>query len=150
MFRKCTVYCLTLMMAVNSLLMASGGAMLCLHDHNYSHLVIDEHSEHGEDCHGHEAIPEHRHYHEDDSHAMKSVDAPPHCMDIVMKSSDELTPWRSEVFSNKKPAAVSLNYEPYRPASVASAFPEIRLAYRAPPDNCGVLEQCVRMTVLRL
>lgn len=150
MLQKCIVYCLTFMMAMNGLLVASGGAMLCLHDHNFGHLVVGEHSEHGEDCHGHEAESEHEHSHGDESHSEQSMDAPSHCFDIVIESSDEPIRRISESFSIKKPIAVSYYNEQFEPAIAVRAFPEIRLASRAPPDKCGVLEQCVRKTVLRL
>lgn len=139
-----------LMMAMNGLLVASGGAILCLHDHNYGHLVTGEHSEHGEDCHGHEVEPEHTHSHRDKDHAGESMEAAPHCVDIVMKSSDAPIRRICESFAVKKPVLVSYDYEQFEPASIASAFPEIHLSARAPPDKCGVLEQCVRKTVFRL
>lgn len=137
-------------MAMNSLLVASGGAMLCLHDHNYGHLVAGEHSGHGDDCHGHEVESEHTHSHADESHSGQSMEEAPHCFDVVMKSSDEPIRRICESFSVKKPVLVSYDYEQFEPASIASAFPELGLSPRAPPDKCGVLEQCVRKTVLRL
>lgn len=138
-------------MAINGLLVASGGAMLCLHGHNFGHLVVSEkHAGHGEDCHGHEGAGEHTHRHDDGSDHEESMEAAPHCFDIVMKSSDEPIRRVSDLFSVKKPVAVSYHYEYFEPASVGIASPKIRLASRAPPDLCGALEQCVRKTVLRI
>ncbi len=41
MFQKYTAYCLILMMAMNGLLATAGGAVLCLHDHNFGHVLAD-------------------------------------------------------------------------------------------------------------
>jgi hypothetical protein len=150
MFKECMAYFVIFMMAMNSLLAASGGALLCLHEHNYGHLVAGEHSGHGDDCHGHEVESEHTHSYADESHSEQSMEEARHCFDIVIKSSDEPIRRICESFSVEKLVLVTHDYEQFEPASIARAFSELGLSPRPPPDRCGVLEQCVRKTVLRL
>ena len=63
MFQKYTAYCLILMMAMNGLLATAGGAVLCLHDHNFGHVLAGQHADECDACHGDEAES-----HDQDSH----------------------------------------------------------------------------------
>ena len=150
MLKKYTAYCLTLMMAMNGLLATAGGAVLCLHDHNFGHVLTGQHSDHGDTCHGHETES-----HNHDSHSGEADDglsavSDQHCIDILSSSSNEPIQRVADFISIKKPVAANHSYQLFVPIIKANAAPQIRLATRAPPIFCGTLEQCVRTTVLRI
>jgi hypothetical protein len=138
------------MMAANSLLVASSGSILCLHDHNFGHLVTGEHPEPGEGCHGHEATFERTNSHTDVSTTEGFLEQTQHCVDIVIQSSDEQPRRISERSSHKKPIATSYHYGYFEPVRKVIPKIEVQLASRAPPLSCGALEQCVHKTVLRI
>ena len=135
-------------MAINSLLVATGSATLCLHDHNFGHLVTSEHSEDGDDCHSSEMASEHSYTH--NNGPSNFLEEAAHCFDIVMESSDEPVRRIAESIPIKKPIAYAISYEHFEPARKVFPAVELRLATRAPPVSCGSLEQCVRKTVLRI
>ena len=150
MFQKYTAYCLIFMIAMNGLLATAGGAVLCLHDHNFGHVLAGQHSDHGDSCHGHEAES-----HNHDSQSGEADDAlsavsDQHCIDILISSSNEPIQRVADFISIKKPVAANHSYQLFVPIIKANAAPQIRLATRAPPVFCGTLEQCVRTTVLRI
>lgn len=140
------------MMAVNGLLAASGGGILCVHDHTFGHFVTTEHTEHSDDCHDHHHdTTDETHSHGSSSNNADFLNTSSHCFDIVISPSEEPIRHISDLSPAKKPIVLSnYGYEQFEPAKKASAAPEIRLASRAPPIICGVLEQCVRKTVLRI
>ncbi len=150
MFQKYTAYCLILMMAMNGLLATAGGAVLCLHDHNFGHVLAGQHADEGDACHGDEAES-----HDQGSHHGEADDAlftvnDQHCIDILISSSNEPIQRVSDLISIKKPVAVNHQYQLSAPTIKADTAPQIRLTTRAPPDICGALELCVRKTVLRI
>lgn len=150
MHQKFIAHCLIFMMVMNSLLVATSGATLCLHDHNFGHLVTSEHSEHGGDCHSDEATPERNHSHSDDANNSHALEKAPHCFDIIMQFSDEPVRRVAELIPVKKPLAHALEYYHFEPARKVFPVVELRFVSRAPPISCGALEQCVRKTVLRI
>jgi hypothetical protein len=139
-------------MVMNRLLASAGGAVLCLHDHGFGHILASQHSEEGGDCHGSEAESHFKSSHVNESdHALFSNSEEPHCVDIVMTATEEPVRRLSDLASVKKPI-VTANFS-YAQAPVSraiSAAPEMRLAARAPPVSNRTLEQCVRKTVLRI
>jgi hypothetical protein len=139
-------------MAMNSLLASAGGAVLCLHDHNFGHILASQHTEDGADCHGNDAESHIESSHVDESdHALFSNSEQPHCVDIVITATEEPAQRLSDAVSAKKPIAVaSFTYAQITVARETSAAPEMRLAARAPPASNRTLEQCVRKTVLRI
>jgi len=137
-------------MAMNSLLPAASSAVLCLHDHEFGHLVVGQHSEEGEDCHESEAS---EHQHDEDqarrAHAI-SAENEPHCVDIEVSSTDGSILRALDSTSLKKPLATDIALQ--SPIIFAQPYTasQIRLVTRAPPAFCSALEQCVRKTVLRI
>ena len=147
--RKCTAFCLILMMAMNGLL-ANGGAVLCLHDHDFGHILAGQHSHDGDPCHGDEGES-----HNHDSHSGETDDAlfavsDQHCIDIFISSSNEPIQRVADLDSIKKPSPENHSYQLFVPIIKANVAPRIRLATRAPPFFCSTLEQCVCTTVLRI
>lgn len=137
------------MLAINGLL-ANGGAVLCLHDHDFGHVLAGQHSDQGDPCHGDEGES-----HNHDSHSGEADDAlytvsDQHCIDILISSSNEPIQRVADIISIKKPVAANHSYQLFVPIIKANAAPQIRFATRAPPVFCGTLEQCVRTTVLRI
>lgn len=149
LIRKCTAFCLILMMAMNGLL-ASGGAVLCLHDHDFGHVLAGQHTEEGDPCHGDEAESHNHAPHSGEADDAFSVVSDQHCIDILISSSNEPIQRIADLISIKKPVATNHSYQLFVPIIKANAAPQIRLATRAPPIFCGTLEQCVRTTVLRI
>lgn len=150
MLKQYTACCLILIMAMNGLLATAGGAMLCLHDHNFGHVLAGQHADEGDACHGDEAES-----HNHDSHSGEADDAlsavsDQHCIDILISSSNEPIQRVADLISIKKPVAANHSYQLFVPIIKANSAPQIRLATRAPPVFCGTLEQCVRTTVLRI
>ena len=152
MFQKYTAYCLIFMMAINGLLAttAAGGAVLCLHDHDFGHVLSGQHADEGGACHGDEAES---HIQDSNPSAADSVlfsVSDQHCIDISISSSNEPIQRVADFISIKKPVAANYSYQLFVPIIKAHAAPQIRLATRAPPVFCGTLEQCVCTTVLRI
>mgnify|MGYP001024998826 CR=1 FL=1 len=149
MFQKYSAYCLILMMAMNGLL-ASGGAVLCLHDHNFGHVLSGQHADGGDTCHGDEAESHIQDSHHDEADGARFAVSDQHCIDISISSSNEPIQRVADLISIKKPGVANYQYQLFAPTIKANAAPQIRLATRAPPVSCGALEQCVRNTVLRI
>lgn len=135
-------------MAINSLLVATGSATLCLHDHNFGHLVTSEHSEDGDDCHSSEMASEHTYTHNDGPNNFLEEAA--HCFDIVMESSDEPVRRITELAPVKKSINYTISYTRFEPTRKVFPAVELRFVTRAPPISCGALDQCVRKTVFRI
>jgi len=150
MFKKYTAYCLILMMAMNGLLATAGGAVLCLHDHNFGHVLAGQHADEGDACHGDEAESHDQDSHHGEADGALFAVSDQHCIDIYISSSDEPIQRVADLISIKKPVAANHQYVLLAPVVRANATPQIRLAARAPPVFCGTLEQCVRKTVLRI
>ncbi len=139
-----------MMMAMNGLLATAGGAVLCLHDHDFGHLLAVQHSDDGDRCHGDEAESHHNDSHQEESDGALFADSDQHCIDIAVSSSDEPIQRVADLLSIKKQVAANYQYQLFAPIKNANAAPQIRFATRAPPVLCGTLEQCVRTTVLRI
>ena len=150
MFQKYTAYCLILMMAMNGLLATAGGAVLCLHDHNFVHVLAGQHADECDACHGDEAESHDQDSHHGEADGALFAVSDQHCIDIYISSSDEPIQRVADLISIKKPVAANHQYVLLAPVVRANATPQIRLAARAPPVFCGTLEQCVRKTVLRI
>ncbi|MGJ8640673.1 MAG: hypothetical protein ACSHYA_14885 [Opitutaceae bacterium] len=157
MLQKHIAYCLILMMAMNGLLASAGGAMLCLHDHNFGHLLAGQHASGTDACHG---AADACHGDESETHQQASHDceadgalfstSDQHCFDILISSSNEPVQRVADLTTIKKIVAANYQYQLFAPTLRVKAAPQIRLATRAPPDLCDALEQCVRKTVLRI
>ncbi|MGJ8651358.1 MAG: hypothetical protein ACSHX4_13440 [Opitutaceae bacterium] len=150
MFQKYTAYCLILMMAMNGLLATAGGAVLCLHDHNFGHVLAGQHVDEGDACHGDEAESHNQDFHHEETDGALFVVSGQHCIDISISSSDEPIQRVADLLSTKKPVAENYQYQLFASTIKVNAAPQIRLATRAPPFSCGTLEQCVSKTVLRI
>ena len=150
MFQKYTAYCLILMMAMNGLLATAGGAVLCLHDHNFVHVLAGQHADECDACHGDEAESHDQDSHHGEADGALFAVSDQHCIDIYIRSSDEPIQRVADLISIKKPVAANHQYVLLAPVVRANATPQIRLAARAPPVFGGTLEQCVRKTVLRI
>lgn len=137
------------MMAMNGLL-AYGGAVLCLHDHDFGHVLAGQHSDYGDPCHGDEAESHNHESHSDEADGAFLAVSDQHCIDILISSSNEPIQRVADLISIKKPVAANHSYQLFVPIIKAHTAPQIRLATRAPPASCGTLEQCVRTTVLRI
>ena len=150
MHRKITVFCLIWALAVNSLLVAGGNFVLCLHEHDFGHLVTSVHYEDGDDCHCDETTPKRDNPHSDATDNGYYLIEAPHCFDIVMESSDEPVQRIAGSVPVKQPTAYSISYDHSDPSQKLIRRVEMRLVSRAPPAGGGALEQCVRKTVLRI
>ena len=137
------------MMAMNGLLVNASSAVLCLHDHDFGHFIAGEHPSTGEDCHAETATAHDGHGADQTKHT-RFVDGESHCIDIIVTASDLGACPRSVLFSTEKLAHAECQHAWYSPAVTLRAMPETRVATRAPPAVAGILEQCVRKTVLRL
>lgn len=139
-------------MAMNGLLASAGGAVLCLHDHDFGHILASQHTEEGGDCHGSEAESHFENSHGDErDHALFSNSEEPHCVDIVMAATEEPVQRISDAVAVKKPISVAIfSYAEVIVSREVSAVPQVCLAARAPPVSNRTLEQCVRKTVLRI
>ena len=151
MIINCTALCLTLVVAMNALLATANGAVLCLHDHDFAHLLAQQHSEDGDRCHSHEANSHHvEAVHGQDTSSEYFAINEPHCLDIIFSSIDEPIQRVYELTLTTKPVVAAHQYKLSAPISRAIAGPQLRVATRAPPFLCSSLEQCVRKTVLRI
>ncbi|MDB2681032.1 hypothetical protein N9Z14_00385 [Opitutales bacterium] len=152
MFQKYTAYCLIFMMAINGLLAttAAGGAVLCLHDHDFGHVLSGQHADDGGTCHGDEAESHIQDSHHSAADSVLFSVSDQHCIDISISSSNEPIQRVADLISIKKPVVASYQYQLFAPVKKANVAPQLRFATRAPPISCGALEQCVRKTVLRI
>lgn len=146
MFKKCTVFSLILIVAMNSLLASAGGTVLCLHDHNFGHVLSVPHSELVGDCH--EGTSERHDKHESESASGFVTGEERHCVDIIVSASDEPINRFAHISLIKKDVIANVSYQQFVPILRACAATQI--GPRAPPCVCSTLEQCVRTTVLRL
>lgn len=150
--QKCIVYCLVALVGINSLLVASGGAVLCFHDKGFSHFAVTEHVDHGHDCHGHHEHTAHEtHSVHDGISIAEHSDVSKQCFDVVLSPLEELAQRTSDLMLVDKLAVTSgYTHRRFESGCDPCSPPQMLLASREPPVKCSMLEQCVLKTVLRI
>ena len=152
MIKTFTAYCLILLMAVNALLGASGSAVLCVHDHDFSHFDVGNYEYSGGECHDHGNEFSHSNEPSESGESDKLLGSTDehHCTDIVVNAIDKQYRRTGEGASLEKPIAISMSG--YFSPIITNRISIIAygVAVRGSPLVNANLDQCIRKTVLRI
>ena len=101
---------------MNGLLATAGGAVLCLHDHDFGHVLAGQHADEGDPCHGDEAESHNQDSHHGEADGAFFAVSDQHCIDISISSSNEPIQRVADLISIKKPVAANHQYQLFAPS----------------------------------